>query len=91
MKADELPEIIPPGTRVRLARSDSSKPGWQDCVGAIYTVGYYCDDCGLATIWLVNADGEYEQTVNRSCLVEYFDILEVSDETDYFGAERPSP
>ena len=90
MGSNELPEVIPPGTKVRLARADSDTPNWQDCVGSIFTIGYYCPDCGLATIWLVNAAGEYEQTVDRSGLVEYFDILAVSDETDYFGAERPS-
>lgn len=87
MNPADLPDIIPPGTTVRLARPDDTTPCWQGQEGTVFTIGYYCSDesCGLETIWLVNAKGKYAETVDRPGLLKYFDILAVSDETDYFG------
>jgi hypothetical protein len=85
MNADNLPNIIPPGTTVRLARADGNTPCWQGHEGTVFTIGYYCPDCGLETLWLVNDKGEYTETVDRAGLLAHFEILSLSDDIDYFG------
>ena len=87
MNPDDFPDVIPPGTTVRLARADDNTPEWKGEEGRAFTIGYYCSDegCGLETIWLVNDKGQYEQTVDRPGLLKYFDILSLTDDTDYFG------
>jgi len=85
MKADRYPDIIPPGSTVRLARSDDTTPGWQGREGEVFTIGYYCKGCSSEIIWLVNAQGKYLETLDRPGPLKYFDILSISDETDMFG------
>jgi hypothetical protein len=44
----------------------------------------------VACIWLVNDDGEYEQTTDREFLLKYFEIERLSDETNFYGTgKRP--
>jgi hypothetical protein len=43
---------------------------------------------GLDCIWLVNEDGEYEQTTDHSFLAKYFKIEVVSKEKSLYGRHR---
>jgi hypothetical protein len=84
----KIPRIIPPKTVVRLSRYDASTPAWRRNIGREFRVGYYSKQDGLDCIWLVNDEGEYEQTTDRQNLLMYFDILKFGAETDIFGAKR---
>jgi len=85
MATRDLPEIVPPGTKVRLARCDDTTPAWKGREGATFTIGYYCRSCGPSVIWLVDEKGRYAETVDRQGLLEYFDILSLGGESDVFG------
>ena len=74
---------------MRLVRADSSTPGWQGRTGEVLRVGYYSRQDGLECIWLVDTAGEYVETTDREYLLRYFEIVELSDETDFFGDNRP--
>ena len=52
-------------------------------------MGYYSPKDRLDCIWLVNEDGEYEQTTDRKSLLKYFDIEHLSQESSLFGRGRP--
>ena len=80
---------IPPKSVVRLAACDRATSGWQTDVGRIFRIGYYGEQDGLDCIWLVNDQGEYEQTVDHKLLFEHFDIIVLSDEDDLHGDRRP--
>jgi hypothetical protein len=84
----KIPRIIPPKTVVRLARYDDSTPEWRRQIGREFHVGYYSQQDGLNCIWLVNHDGEYEQTTDRATLLMYFDILKLTHVTDVYGRDR---
>ncbi len=51
-------------------------------------IGYYSKNDGLDCVWLVNAKGEYQETVDQKMIKTHFELLELSDETDLFGVER---
>jgi hypothetical protein len=80
-----IPKIIPPRSRVRLLRADEQTASWKEGIGRQFRVGYYSREDGLACIWLVNEDGEYEQTTDRAFLLKYFDIEYLSPEKSVFG------
>ena len=80
---------IPPLSIVRLVRSDSHTPAWNDQIGRTFRIGYYCQDCGMDCVWLVNDAGEYEQTVDQEGIKGYFDVVERSGERSLFGRNRP--
>lgn len=40
-------------------------------------------------IWLVDERGNYEQSTDRDFLIRYFDPVEVSNETNLYGDEKP--
>jgi hypothetical protein len=84
----EIPDVIPPGTVVRLTRVGRNTPDWKIDVGRRFRIGYYRPKDGLDCVWLVNEMGEYEQTTDRKTLLGYFEIDRLSDETDYFGESR---
>jgi hypothetical protein len=42
----------------------------------------------LDCIWLVNEDGEYEQTTDREFLLKYFEIERLSDERNFYGVGK---
>lgn len=88
-KRAKLPEIIPPRSVFRLARSDEKTTGWKADVGRVFRIGYYSRQDGLDAIWLVNQEGKYEQTTDREFLVKYFEPIEISDETDLYGSGKP--
>lgn len=56
----------------------------------MFRIGYYSQQDGLDVIWLVNENGEYEQTTDRAFLLKYFEPIEISDETDLYGARKPN-
>jgi|SRR5260370_1920889 len=68
----KIPKIIPPRSRVRLTRADDRTPNWKKDIGRHFRVGYYSPKDGLDCIWLVNEEGEYEQTTDRKFLLKYF-------------------
>jgi hypothetical protein len=85
----KLPRVIPPGSLVILAKIDARKsPDWATDGGRIFRIGYYNPNDGLDCIWLVNADGEYEQTVDRKGLLDHFFPPQLSDESDLYGRHR---
>lgn len=69
---------IPPKSVIRLGRGR----------GRIFRIGYYGRRDGLDCIWLVNDDGEYEQTIGHDFLFTQCDIIVVSDENDLYGKNR---
>ena len=83
-----IPKVIPPRSRVRLVKADRHTPTWRKDVGRPFRVGYYSRKDGLDCIWLVNEDGEYEQTTNREFLLKYFEIDRLSDETNFYGTGK---
>ena len=83
MKKKQSP--ICPYTRIRLIRVDENTPEWKDCINKEFTVGYYSKQDGLDVIWLVDKDGEYCETIDHEALSGYFEILQESDNRDYFG------
>lgn len=83
-----IPTIIPPRSRVRLVRADRTTPLWQKQIGRGFRVGYYSRQDGLDCIWLVNENGEYEQTTDRAGLLRYFEIERLTEERDYYGVHK---
>jgi hypothetical protein len=57
-----------------LIRADDQTPSWKEDIGRQFRVGYYSPNDGLDCIWLVNENGEYEQTTDRKFLLKYFDV-----------------
>ena len=80
---------IPPGSVVRLALRPNDAPRWKRSLGAIYRVGYYSRRDGLDCIWLVNEEGEYQETIDHDYLSKYFDVIQTSREKNLYGANRP--
>jgi hypothetical protein len=80
-----IPKIIPPRSRVRLARFDANTPRWRKEVGRQFRVGYYSLKDGLDCIWLVDENGRYEQTTDRAFLLKYFDLERLSGERNFYG------
>ncbi len=83
----QIPKVIPPRSRVRLVRNDpdSSRP---DDVGREFRVGYYSRQDGLDCIWLVNEQGEFEQTTDKDHLMRCFEIESLTDERDFYGVKK---
>ena len=82
MKKNQRP--ICPHTRIRLIRADESTPMWKDRINQEYTVCYYSKQDGLDVIWIVNENGVYS-TIDHEALGDYFEVLEESNDRDYFG------
>jgi hypothetical protein len=80
---------IPPQSVVRLADSDRWAPEWKRDLGRIFRIGYYSYKDGLDCIWLVNEDGEYEQTTDHKFLYRYFDVIHFAKDTNWYGRRRP--
>src|SRR3984893_17615693 len=83
-----IPKIIPPRSRVRLIRADDQTPSSKKDIGREFRVGYYSRQDGLDCIWLVNEQGEYEQTTDRDALLHYFTVEKLTDERNYYGANK---
>lgn len=84
----EIPDVIPPGSVVRLVRSDETTSIWHGREGEMFRIGYYTPNDGLDVIWLVNGSGEYSETLDREALIRFFEIEQLSDETDMFGRDK---
>jgi hypothetical protein len=85
IKEQSIPSIIPPGSIVRLVKADKTTPEWKNMVGTSFRVGYYYPQDGSETIWLVDAAGNYCQTVDRDALLKYFEIIKLSKRRDFYG------
>ncbi len=83
-----IPKVIPPRSRVRLVKVDRHTLTWRKDVGRLFRVGYYSRKDGLDCVWLVNENGEYEQTTDRQSLVKYFDIERLSPEKNLYGVGK---
>ena|ERR1700753_3324377 len=79
------PKTIPPLSRVRLVRSDRHTPKWCEDVGRQFRIGYYSRKDGMGCIWLVNENGEYEQTTDRKFLLKYFKLERLSKSKSLYG------
>ena len=83
-----IPKVIPPRSRVRLVGADKRTRAWRKDVGRRFRIGYYSRKDGLDCIWLVNDNGEYEQTTDREFLLNYFEIERLSGETNFYGTGK---
>ena len=80
--------IIPPRSVIRLIRTD---PDWDTDlqIGDRLRIGYYSRQDGPNCVWLVDSAGNYNQTWDQKSLLDYFEIVSLSDETDLYGLHRP--
>ena len=80
--------IVPPKSVIRLTKKDADMD--EDlAIGDTFRVGYYSRQDGPNVVWLVDDGGDYLQTWDQQSLLDYFEILEPSDETDTYGTYRP--
>ena len=87
VNADNLawPKVVPPLSRVRLVKADRHTSNWRNDMGRQFRVGYYSRKDGLDCIWLVNENGEYEQTTDRKFLIKYFTLERLSKTKSLYG------
>jgi len=81
-------DILPPRSVVRVRVVD---PGWDSKLklGDTFRIGYYNRQDGPNVVWLVNAMGEYQETWDQVSLLDTFEVVERSDETDIYGRNMP--
>jgi hypothetical protein len=82
-----FPTPIPPRTVVRVKGSPTKN--WKANIGKRFRVGYYSPRDGVDCIWLVNNDGEYQETVDHEFLHKFFEIELLSKERSLYGKNRP--
>ncbi len=75
-------KVIPPCSVVRLMAQ------WGKDRGRIFRIGYYNSNDGLNCVWLVNESGEYEQGTDQKSIRKDFEVLYLSNETDFYGVDR---
>ena len=80
--------IIPPKSVIRLVKTESD---WNESlkIGDTFRIGYYNKQDGPHCVWLVDATGNYDQTWDQNSLLDHFEIVSLSDETDTYGTHRP--
>jgi hypothetical protein len=80
--------IIPPKSVIRLMKTD---PEWDEGLksGDTFRIGYYSKQDGPHCVWLVDDDGRYGHTWDQKSLLDYFEIVSLSNETDTYGTHRP--
>jgi hypothetical protein len=81
--------IVPPRSVVRLTRAD---PGWDAArytVGAEFRVGYYRRRDGPNCVWLVDRGANYVGTWDQASLLNNFEVVTQSDESDIYGLRCP--
>jgi len=83
-----FPTPIPPRTVVRVKGSPTKN--WKTNIGKRFRVGYYSPRDGVDCIWLVNDDGEYQETVDHEFLHKFFEIELLSKERSLYGKNRPA-
>jgi hypothetical protein len=69
---------IPPRSIVRVKAALRSP--WRKEIGRLFRIGYYSVQDGLDCIWLVDAQGEYCQTLDHDFLHKFFEIVNISNE-----------
>ena len=79
---------IPPQSVARLVRYDRRTRPWREEIGRVFRIGYYSRMDGLDCIWLVNDEGEYEQTLDHECLYRFFDVIHFAKDTNWYGHKR---
>ena len=67
----------------------SEDPDWIGHEGRVFRIGYYSRQNGLDCVWLVDDDGQYIETVDQEMIKTHFEILQRSDESDFYGIDRP--
>jgi hypothetical protein len=82
-----FPTPIPPHTVVRVKGSPTKN--WKSNICKRFRVGYYSPQDGLDCIWLVDDDGEYQETVDHEFLYKFFEIELLSKERSLYGKNRP--
>ena len=80
--------IIPPLSVVEIVKVTATESDWMGYKGRIFRIGYYRKNDGLDCVWLVDDEGKYQETVDQEMIKTHFKVLQLSNETDYFGAER---
>lgn len=83
------PKVIPPLSVVQVVKVSANQPAWTGHEGRIFRIGYYRKNDGLDCVWLVDDDGRYKETVDQKMIRTHFRVLQLSDETDLFGVDRP--
>jgi hypothetical protein len=78
--------VIPPLSIVKVTSDD---PDWRDQKGTIFRIGYYRKRDGLDCVWLVDDVGDYVQTADQESIRRHFTVLELSQDDDLFGTNRP--
>jgi hypothetical protein len=78
-----------PISPLSIVKVISDHPGWKDVFGRTFRVGYYSPQDGLECVWLVDELGKYVRTAEQQDILEDFEILHRSGETDLFGVDRP--
>jgi hypothetical protein len=58
-------------------------------IGDTFRVGYYSRQDGSSVVWLVDDAGNYLQTWDQQSLLDYFEVIKSSEETDLYGTYRP--
>jgi hypothetical protein len=86
-KKYSFPTPIPPRTVLRVKVSHAKK--WKGDGNKRFRVGYYSWQDGLDCIWLVNDDGEYQETIDHEFLNKFFEIELLSKERSLYGKNRP--
>jgi hypothetical protein len=82
-----FPVPIPPCSVISVKRKARSP--WAKEVGRVFRIGYYSKMDGLDCIWLVDEEGNYDQTIDHEGLNDFFDIQSVAKERSLHGRGRP--
>lgn len=86
---DSAISIIPPLSVVQVVMVTATESDWAGYEGRIFRIGYYRKQDGLDCVWLVDDEGNYNETVDQAMIKTHFKVLQLSNETDLFGDARP--
>jgi hypothetical protein len=86
---DQVNSIIPPLSVVQIVKVTAEETAWAGNEGRIFRIRYYSKNDGLDCVWLVDDAGEYAEAVDQEMIRTHFKVLELSNETDLFGVDRP--
>ena len=78
-------EVIPPRSVIVASEKNAANFNQEQ-----YRIGYYNPNDGLDCVWLVNQNGDYEQTADQRFIRRNFTIIERSSETDLYGRNQQS-